>query len=535
MTQETNGSWDLAADFEERLIYVFGDCKSNDNYLNFVRQMQTRKLSHDQTQAQAEVFLKAMSRVIEGPGDWHAGQAILQSMFTLFYGGLLQPIQVALGWKRIGDQVKDCYYGASRLLLFVLTEVERLFLDMLLTKLGASFREKHANSDMAGTLALTSEFKKMVEELLECDDEWQRYLAHFYMLGREFRSFCTSCREGDSIAVEHLYAAWGPIWKELGQHRYTEVTFRQIETLYERIKFSTLQEMRGNRYVRMYAKRRCMSTDEFVELVNKWMKDLATCKTAETWAEQTKMLGVMRRCVHFIKATYTQSPDEFDATPKSSTPPTMTPEKQLIYEILVRSCVHIYIPRRTMDLKIIFDILKDCTTDLKRSNLASERTTSDPMVEDLVSAVAQISENDVAVDCDLDVGEFASFTQTNLDEVLAQADTPAETVESESNTIMNDGTKVRKRPLNRKALKITRMEGINKLKKGEIVKVRKKAAARHDRSVTAMREMHQHVADMSTQVEETETSTDHVDKDVQIWWRQQVKFARSKSKKTTVV
>eukprot|EP00978_Attheya_sp_CCMP212_P035471 scaffold154587_cov43-Attheya_sp.AAC.2 len=155
--------------------------------------------------------------------------------------------------------------------------------------------------------------------------------------------------------------------------------------------------MRGNRYVRMYANRRCMSTDEFVELVNKWMKDLNPCKTAETWAEQTKMLGVMRRCIHFIKATYTQSPDEFDATPKSSTPPTMTPEKQLIYEMLVRASAH------------------DCTTDLKRAKLAKERI-NDPMVEDLVSVVAQVSANDVLVEGDVGDGEFASFTQTTLDE-----------------------------------------------------------------------------------------------------------------------
>eukprot|EP00978_Attheya_sp_CCMP212_P031445 scaffold118830_cov27-Attheya_sp.AAC.1 len=92
------------------------------------------------------------------------------------------------------------------------------------------------------------------------------------------------------------------------------------------------------------------------------------------------MLGVMRRCIRFIKATYTQFPGEFDATPKSSTPPTMTPEKQLIYEmLLVRASAH------------------DCTTDLKRAKLAKERI-NDPMVEDLDSVVAQVSANDVLVE-----------------------------------------------------------------------------------------------------------------------------------------
>eukprot|EP00978_Attheya_sp_CCMP212_P023736 scaffold73267_cov62-Attheya_sp.AAC.1 len=80
---------------------------------------------------------------------------------------------------------------------------------------------------------------------------------------------------------------------------------------------------------------------------------------------------------------------------------------------------------------------KDCTTDLKRAKLAKERI-NDPMVEDLVSVVAQVSANDVLVEGDAGDGEFASFTQTPLDE------TEVDTVEPESSTIMNDGTKVKK-------------------------------------------------------------------------------------------
>jgi hypothetical protein len=164
LIQMSNGSWNLADDYTERLVYIFGDCKSNDNFLNFVRNIQKRKLSHDETQAQAEIFLKALSCVIEGPGDWHAGQAMLQALFTLFYGGLLQPMQVRLGWKRIGDQVKDCYYGASRLLHFVLTEVERLFMDMLLMELGATFLDVHGENDMLATYTIACEFEKLMRK-----------------------------------------------------------------------------------------------------------------------------------------------------------------------------------------------------------------------------------------------------------------------------------------------------------------------------------------------------------------------------------
>jgi hypothetical protein len=156
-----------------------------------------------------------------------------------------------------------------------------------------------------------------------------------------------------------------------------------------------------------------MSTDEFFELVNKWMKDLKPTKTAETWAENTKMLGVMRRCIHFVKATYTQSADEVNCTPKSSTPPSMTPEKQIIYEMLVRANAHTYVPNRPMHIKLLYDVIDLCTTDLKRSDLESERM-KDADLDDLILAVAQVSANDIPEDTDPMDGEYASFERTNV-------------------------------------------------------------------------------------------------------------------------
>eukprot|EP00978_Attheya_sp_CCMP212_P009987 scaffold23945_cov44-Attheya_sp.AAC.1 len=179
-----------------------------------------------------------------------------------------------------------------------------------------------------------------------------------------------------------------------------------------------------------------MSTDEFVELVNKWMKDLKPSKTAQTWAEVTKMLGVMRRCIHFVKATYTQSVNEVNCTPKSSTAPSMTPEKQIIYEMLVRSKAHEYIPNRSMSVKLLFDIIADCTTTLTCADLGKERHT-DATLEDLISSVAQVSATDIPDDTDIAEGEFALFSAVGAGE----ADKGEKDNETDSGTVMNDGTK----------------------------------------------------------------------------------------------
>jgi hypothetical protein len=61
------------------------------------------------------------------PGDLHGGNfRFLMVIFQLVYGGFLQAIQVALGWKKIhGTNVTKTYEQPAQLAIIVLTEVER--------------------------------------------------------------------------------------------------------------------------------------------------------------------------------------------------------------------------------------------------------------------------------------------------------------------------------------------------------------------------------------------------------------------------
>ncbi len=68
-----DGSWTLADDWANRRVYLFGDAKTIENMSKFVKDMQDRKISYTHANVQAEVFLKALSRIVEAPGDWHTG------------------------------------------------------------------------------------------------------------------------------------------------------------------------------------------------------------------------------------------------------------------------------------------------------------------------------------------------------------------------------------------------------------------------------------------------------------------------------
>jgi hypothetical protein len=62
------------------------------------------------------------------PGDLHGGCFhTLGPVYALFYGGLIQPIQIALGVKRIdNNKVEKTYEQARILVVRILKEGERL-------------------------------------------------------------------------------------------------------------------------------------------------------------------------------------------------------------------------------------------------------------------------------------------------------------------------------------------------------------------------------------------------------------------------
>ena len=47
------------------------------------------------------MFKQALDKFVPVPGDLHVSFHLLDSIYHLFYGGLLQAFQMALGWKRI--------------------------------------------------------------------------------------------------------------------------------------------------------------------------------------------------------------------------------------------------------------------------------------------------------------------------------------------------------------------------------------------------------------------------------------------------
>ena len=59
----------LGDDWIEQRIYVFGDGNTITNMTTFVRDTQERRISYSAANVQAEIFLKALTVVMDLPGD----------------------------------------------------------------------------------------------------------------------------------------------------------------------------------------------------------------------------------------------------------------------------------------------------------------------------------------------------------------------------------------------------------------------------------------------------------------------------------
>ena len=83
LVKEDDGSWMLAPDWESRCIYLFGDAKTIENVAKFMRDMPDQKVSYTVANLQSEVFIQALSRDVQLPGDWHTGLNMLQSIYNM--------------------------------------------------------------------------------------------------------------------------------------------------------------------------------------------------------------------------------------------------------------------------------------------------------------------------------------------------------------------------------------------------------------------------------------------------------------------
>jgi hypothetical protein len=109
------GSYKLAKDISSRTLIMYGDGLSCERFRNCKERLIEQQGNFSAHYENVTVLLTALQKVYMLPGDLHGGRFhTLRPVYSLFYGGFLQPIQLALGYKRISNKKVEKHLNRHR-------------------------------------------------------------------------------------------------------------------------------------------------------------------------------------------------------------------------------------------------------------------------------------------------------------------------------------------------------------------------------------------------------------------------------------
>ena len=424
LIQKADGSWGLREDYINRHIYVCGDAKTTENLAKFDRDLSDRKLSYDKAAEQAAVYMDARSVVIDLPGDWHAGLAMLKAIYTLFYDGFLKPFQEALGWKRINLDVGACYFQAVRLAGYTADELTRLLMYEYVSTFNLDdFDEADKSTYNVWACKFAVGFKQFLNDMKSSTDELRRACALYLTMYTRFRMFVDSYRSCDAVGILSEYNNFLPVWHKLGMNKYFERALSQNEQLLRDCNFDRYMEASKNRCVRVHDKesgKGGIALDEFLELQNANLAEFQPTTNIHSYIRQGKFVGSATSCKSYVSESHRTSTSAISA-PKRSVEPSTIPEKQLIFEYFVKLGVTACDDTRKYSSRNVYQTRLKLTTVLTRPDAKKRNTSSsDHSYNRIFSSIQQIlsSENDHGGDeeDEIDEDEVMRAVRENLDE-----------------------------------------------------------------------------------------------------------------------
>jgi len=547
LIENKDGTWRLADNWKERRVYLFGDCKTIENNAKFYRDLAAMPLTFDEASKQADIFMDAMSRVMQLPGDWHAGLAMLQAIYTLFYRGFLEPFKEALEWKRIYDTVSGCYFQACRLADIVADELYRVFLYEFCSKFESydtsnMMSESESESREEYMCRFAMEFNKFLDDLKSSEDEWRRGCALYLSMYSDFRSFVNAYRGGDSLSILEGYANFAPTWHVIGQNKYVERSLHQLDTLLRDNEYARYMEAMKNRCVRNYPKdtgKRMVAQDEALELKNKTLAQFPFKKKVESFVLQGNFAGMAERCKRTIENYYTikEGIGEGEVY-QHSIAPSMKPEQELIFKILMTAGTAEIKPTRKFTNDYVHDVKNKVKskTNLTRSGQKSVKSNDhrqgNDMCDRLYSSIQQIlppatrehqeDDDDDEIDEDEVMGAIRSEN--------SDLEPPTEEEVRERSSVDKKGY----RKLHKHMLEDTKEKGLEQFKSMDIASVRKAQRNRMQRT----RKVNNEILSVIKKIQdETVYETSGVEQDdmpIQPW-RQHVANIRRDSDLTDVL
>jgi hypothetical protein len=308
----------LADNYQTRFLMVIGDGLSQVRARSFEELVQEVSHSYGKQYDASMTIQKALKQIIHVPGDLHGGCFhFLSAIYSLFYGSLIQPIQILLGWKRIrGSDVTKCYQQAAGLALMASTEFERHLFH-------AFFKEIYQNPDMVLEIIRTNDAPALALKLASKYQEWfktkrsttkDEYFQsalNFVSMMERYRVFRISLRAGDAIMLEALYSKFLSIYNALGKKHYVEIVLGNIDAFYSQLPSKLLHLVRINRTSPLYEgndrQGKPMANwalDAIIEVQQKYYHRMQQGTSVKGWLQNSPHIMLMNKAQRFVQYEY---------------------------------------------------------------------------------------------------------------------------------------------------------------------------------------------------------------------------------------
>ena len=314
----------LARDYQKRFIMVVGGGLSQLRVKTFENIIEQSSYKCNKTFFARKMIKAALCQVIHIPGDLHGGRFhFLSAIYSLFYGSLIQYIQILLGWKKIrGSDITQCYQQAAGLVTMITDELEKHLM-------GAFIHETHFRNDQTlnsikvekdgrevAILIATQYHQWLLYKQQNSDDEVFRMCINFVLLVNTYREFRIALNTGDSVMIECLYNDFLPIFYLTRKKHYIEIVLSMMDTLYSKVGYKHLQLIRINRTVPLYSGTDTQgipmanwSLDGIVELIQQYYHKIRF-KNDGGWSIHSPHVMMTSKSSRFVETEYNRTNDK---------------------------------------------------------------------------------------------------------------------------------------------------------------------------------------------------------------------------------
>ena len=145
-------------------------------------------------------------------------------------------------------------------------------------------------------IMMVSDYELFCSDLSCSSDEVVRTVANFMLAANDYSLNVNITTAGESIVVECLLNEWLPIWKAGGKTNYTELSFTNMEIMYDEMSPSDLEGMRLNRFIQLKENHGKVAIDESCEILNAHLKRISKSVDIDSLVNKSFFVSLARRC-----------------------------------------------------------------------------------------------------------------------------------------------------------------------------------------------------------------------------------------------